>query len=322
METKLDVLINLFVATKQTEGRSVNTILWYRRMLGRFSGYLPGSTVKDFTLANARAFVAHLQQMAVRYERHPLSPPKVGGLSPASIHGYVRTLKTFSAWLHEEGFTREDALAKLKRPKLPETLIEVLSESEIQALFNGLNPNTYLGNRLYTILMLLLDTGIRASELCTLTTHNLDLVDGKIKVTGKGNKERIVPFGANTKKALLRHVSAWRPVSESDRVFLDLAGGPLSYNNLIHGMKKLGTRVGVQRLHPHLCRHTFAVKFLMNGGDLMSLKMLLGHTSIEVTQRYLHLTEGHLTARYSQFSPMDRMDIKKKRAVPVPGRVG
>ncbi|MCL5998692.1 MAG: tyrosine-type recombinase/integrase [Chloroflexi bacterium] len=316
MDTTFEGLIDLFVATKQTEGKSPFTTSWYRRRLRAVAAFLgPKATLKDLTLANARAFVAHLQARETRYEGHTTHPLQGGGLSAATIHGHVRALKAFSSWLAEENFIPMNVLTKLRRPKLPETLIEVLSEEEIEKIFTSINQNCALGARTYTMCWLLLDTGIRASELCTLTVENTNLEHNFIKVVGKGNKERRVNFGMNTRKVLLKYLTFWRPQTEEKTLFLSNEGAPITYSGLAQMITRVGKRTGIERLHCHLFRHTFAVKFLVSGGDLMTLKTLLGHTEISVTQRYLKLTQQNVAEVYSRHSPMDQMQFKKKQKV-------
>jgi integrase/recombinase XerC/integrase/recombinase XerD len=170
-------------------------------------------------------------------------------------------------------------------------MIEILSDDEIGRIVQSINPDSFLGARLYAIVLVLLDTGIRASELCTLTMDNTFLTEGFLKVRGKGNKERMVPFGALTKKALLKYLHSYRPEAQSDdqrELFLSIEGTPLSYNGLALLIRRLGSNSDVPRLHPHLFRHTFAVRYLMNGGDIMTLRLILGHTTLEVTQMYMH----------------------------------
>ncbi|GAF82149.1 unnamed protein product [marine sediment metagenome] len=140
------------------------------------------------------------------------------------------------------------------------------------------------------MVLLLLDTGVRASELCSLTLDNVALNEGYMKVTGKRSKERMLPFGTITKKALIRYISTWRlePESDSvDEVILSVAGTPLTYAGLSKAIKRLGKRAGVPRLHAHLFRHTFAVRYLMNGGDVMTLRLILGHTTLDVTLPFM-----------------------------------
>ena len=145
----------------------------------------------ELTLANARAFVAQLQERDTRYDDHPITPTQEGGLSPFTIHGYVRVIKAFASWLHEEGFTTANVMKRLKRPKLPKPVIEILTDEEIERLLNSFNPKTFLGLRMLIITLLLLDTGIRASELLGLELGDIDWGNDTIRVWGKGNKERI-----------------------------------------------------------------------------------------------------------------------------------
>ncbi len=203
----------------------------------------------------------------------------------------------FGNWLREENPIRTDPFAKLKRPKLPKPVIQILSEEEIKTLIDAINPATFLGARQYAIVLLLLDTGIRASELCTLTLGHTYLDENKTLVRGKGEKERIVPFANAVKQAIAQYIVAWRPQPldlQDETVFLTINGEPMTYEALSGMIRALGVRAGIPRLHAHLFRHTFAVQYLMNGGDVMSLKRILGHATLDVTQTYIHLAEQHV----------------------------
>ena len=316
MEISVSDLIDLFTATKQTEGRSPKTITLYRGFLHRFGSQLgEGATLRQVTLDAARNFVAELQSRTSRWGDHPLMLEQQGGLSPFTIHSYVRILKTFSAWLHEEEFTKNNVFARLRRPKLPTPMIAILTHDEIARILAHINPNCPRGARMYLIVLLLLDTGIRASELTTLTVDNTFLNESYLKVTGKGNKERIVPFGSTMKKAFLRYLTTFRPENEeTPYLILDTRGQPLSYTALAHSIKRLGVACDVPRLHPHLFRHTFAVNYLMNGGDVMTLRLILGHTTLAVTQMYMHLAQAHVQVQHAKFSPVDRLGISPRRA--------
>ena len=210
----------------------------------------------------------------------------------------------FSKWLLEEGYTKSDLFARLKVPKTPETVIEVLSDEEIRRLVSEINPQSLIGARLYAIVLLLLDTGLRATELCTLTQANTDLADSSVKVMGKGKKERVLYFSPETKKAIHRYLTVYRPENDRPELFLSDDGSPLTYNGLKQIILRLRVRAAIPRLHLHLFRHTYAVKFLMSGGDLMSLKRILGHTDISTTSLYLHLTETNVQAQATKFSPV------------------
>jgi site-specific recombinase XerD len=314
MDTTLDDLVEIYITTKRIEAKSPQTLIWYRNRLKVYSAFLgPTPPLKHLTLVTAREFIGHLQTRTTRYESHPLTPTRQGGLSPATVHGYVRTLKAFSHWLCDEGFIPVDVLQKLKRPKVPQTLIEVLSDQEVDRILSDVNQNCVIGARMYAIFMLLLDTGIRADELCTLTLENTNIEQNFIKVFGKGSKERRVNFGGSTKKALMRYITLWRPQTEAKTLFLTNEGTPLTYSALAQIIQRTGRRQGIPRLHLHLFRHTFAVRFLTNGGDLITLKTLMGHSDIVVTQVYLRLTQQNIADVYSRNSPMDRYYAGKKR---------
>ena len=258
----------------------------------------------DLTLESGRALIAHLQGKTTRYGGHHMRPVQQGGLSPNTIHGYVRTLKAFGSWIYEEGYAQAHPFERLKAPKLPQTMIEIFSDEEIGRIFETIKPTTYQGARGHAMVLLLLDTGIRASELCSLTLGNTHLHEGYIKVRGKGDKERIVPFGARRRSPAAVHPE-FRPEpasNEMDQVFLSVNAAPLSYDGLAQALKRLGKAADVPRLHAHLLRHTFAVRYLMNGGDLMTLKLILGHTTLDVTQMYLHLADPRTGAAQPIFA--------------------
>lgn len=315
METTLPQFIDLFCATKQTEGKSPRTIQWYRDFLTRFSRFTGNSRLREVNVDTARAFIAHLQGQEVRYRHHPIHGKSEGPLSPVTVDGYVRALKAFAGWLYEDGFTSQNIFRRLKRLKVPETVIEILTEKEIRKIVDYINPNCFLGSRMYVIVLLLLDTGVRASELCGLTLDNIHLHEGDIKVMGKGSKERLIPICPETGKAIMRYTNTFRPEPAPgvENLILSPSGTPLDKDSLQKAIKNLGRRVGTPRLHPHLFRHTFAVSFLVNGGNLAVLKLLLGHTTLAVTEKYIHLAQSHVQALHHQHSPVERLGITSRK---------
>lgn len=314
METTLDRLIELLLISKQVAGRSRRTIGWYRERLGKYVDWLHKQgcqgILSDLNLQNARAFIQELQSRETLYEDHPLRRPKPGGLSKHYIQSFVRALKGFASWLEEEEYTPTHVLSKLKLPKSTQKVIEVLSEAEIQAIVDYINPYCFLGARAYAVVMTFLDTGMRVGELVELTMEGLHLDDGFVKVLGKGDKERIIPVGNVAKKALLQYILTWRPepaLPEGDHVFLSPDGRPMTVNSVWLMLNRIGRNAGVPRLHPHLLRHTMAVRYLMEGGDVFSLQQILGHESLEMTRRYVNLAARHVQVQHRKYSPIDRM---------------
>ena len=202
-------------------------------------------------------------------------------------------------------------------PKVPQNLIEPLSNAEIESLVNYYNPLTAIGCRDISILIVMLDTGVRLSELSGLRFEDTHIDEGYLKVMGKGSKERIVPMGAMTQKMLWRYTIHFRPeplLKANGNLFLTLDGDPLKPNAIKLLLKRWGKKTGVPRLHAHLCRHTFATNFLVNNcGDVFRLQQILGHTSLGMVNRYVHFASTQALISGKTQSPIDQMGIKSLR---------
>ena len=313
----LDGLIDNYLQCCTAEGKSRKTIEWYETNLKRFSRFLkrehPGSAVSDIGPAEARSFILHLQNDVRRWETNPFIHD-TKGLSPHTIHGYARAIKAFWSWLLDEGYTPENSMARLKCPRTPRKIIPAFSAEQIERLLAVLDPGTPAGFRDYAIIMVFIDTGIRLSELVNLRPEDIDFGQSCLLVTGKGNKERIVPFGSHVRRALRRYLSAVRPEPESpqvNRFFLSRRGLPLRPNMVRSMISRAGRRANVSgvRCSPHTFRHTFAKQYLLNGGDVFSLQRILGHTSLEVVRLYVNLTSLDVSQQHRKFSPVDTMGL-------------
>lgn len=237
-------------------------------------------------------------------------------LSSHTLNNRVRALRAFFSWLAREGYTEENLLANLKPPKIAQTVIEPLTPEEVERIFSKINQNTLLGARNAAILALLLDTGLRLSELVTLKVQDVHLDQRYVKVLGKGTKERIVPLGASCHKILLRYYHHFRvePARPGvDAFFLTLDGYPLTDTAVKSMMIHLARTADIPRLHPHLLRHTYATSFLLNGGDVFLLKQNLGHSTLAMVERYRHIASRQAAVLSQAFSPLDRMNLRELR---------
>lgn len=322
----LEKLILHYEAFNRTEGKSEKTVSWYNQVLYRLSDYLrnqgESSLLEDLDLELIRTYIPHLQTRK-RFANHPNVPEQDVGLSPVTVENYVRALRAFFNWLHREACTKEPVLARLKPPKFPTKLVEPLNDVEVAAIFSAMDSNVSSGVRDVCLLTLLLDTGIRCNEATTLVVKDVHLEEGYLKVMGKGQKERIVPFGSTSQKSLLKYLFHFRaePAHAGiENFFLTLEGRPLSNNALQLVMKRLAGKSGVKRLHAHLLRHTFALNYLVNSGDLFTLQQILGHTTLEMVRRYVNLANAHVMTQHERFSPVDRMNLRQiNRAVAMQG---
>jgi len=306
-------IIKWYELAKRAEGKSPKTIKGYNELLLSFYRYLKehafDTTISHFTIDTVREYIIYLQTRP-KFQGHPFTPARGKGLSIESIRDHVRTTKAFSTWLYTEGYTRDNRLANLKLPKPEKLIIEPLTEEEINAVLDAINRKTQVGRRNYAIVFLLIDTGLRVGEVAGAELSNFKAVEGCLKVMGKGKKERIVPIGMVALTEVSEYITYVRPkIAKPDciRLFVSEDGGPISENTLKLFFSRLSKKSGISRLHAHLCRHTFAINYLLNGGDIYSLKEILGHSSLEMVNRYLHFTKAQITARHREFSPMDRI---------------
>ncbi len=305
-ELDLKNLINHFGQSNKAEGKSPKTISWYGEMLHDYIRYLEKTTGKkvlaNLNVASVREFVVHEQER---------------GLSPYSVQGKVRALKAFSSWLFSEGYTSENILLTLKLPKVPVNLVEPLTSQEIDKLMSCQNPLAATGSRNMSILVILLDSGLRVGELCGLKYEDAHIEEGYLKVFGKGSKERVVPIGSLAQKMLWRYVFHFRPeplTPSCDYLFLTLDGNPLVVNAVKLILSRWGKKAGVPRLHAHLCRHTYATNFLChNCGDVFRLQQILGHTTLEMVRKYVHYASTQELMNGRIASPVDKMGISNLR---------
>jgi len=304
--TKLYELIEYYEVCNRCESKSPKTISWYSANLKQFTDYLNSHKLSDSVdavdIKLLREYVLYL------FKRPNRNGPST--LSPQSIHGHVRTLKAFFNWLFNEELIDKNPAKQLKPPKVPKTLVSILSDKEIAHIMSSFSKSNNLDARNQTIFMLLIDTGIRIGEAIGLKLDDLYLNDGYIKVFGKGQRERIVPIGNNVQKAIHRYMFRYRPTPASpdtNNVFLSMRRRQMSDNAMKLAFRRLAERTGIRRLHAHLCRHTFATKFLSNGGDIFTLQKILGHSTLEMVRRYSNLTSDHVRAQHQRYSPMDRL---------------
>ncbi|MFC1912688.1 tyrosine-type recombinase/integrase [Chloroflexota bacterium] len=315
----INKLITRFEMSNVVDGKSDRTITWYGDILKLFSRYIKETKhtnrIEEFNIENARRYVLYLRSRN-RFEGHPYMPQQHSPLSPQTIRGHIRGLKAFSSWLYREQYTEENKLQYLKIPKAPTKLIEPLTDKEINIIASSINQELPTGSRNHAIFVTALDNGLRASELADISIDQLDLKKGFCKITGKGDKERIAPIGDYVKMILWNYIDRIRPdpfIADCDKLFLSPSGRPITANTIKLVFSRLSKSSGIERLHAHLCRHTFAINYLLNGGDIFSLKEILGHTTLDMVNHYLHFTRSQLTAQHHKYSPMDK--LQKERTV-------
>ena len=305
----------------RSEGKSLKTIEWYTANLKRFAKFLSDNylsqSVTEIGKEEARRFISHLQTEVTRWENHSTIHDDKR-LSAHSVQGYARTIKAFWAWLTDEGYITRNPMTSLKLPKTPRKVIGTLSQEQIQKILSAIDKKSSHGFRNYTMILLLLDTGIRLSELINLQMGDIDFLQSCILVKGKGNKERVVPFGSQVRRTLRRYVTHFRPEPDSPvigEVFLSKEGLPLKPRAIQSMLLRLNRKAKLSgvRLNPHRFRHSFAKQYLVQGGDIFSLQKILGHSSLEVVRIYVNLASNDILQQHRKFSPVDHVILPGNR---------
>lgn len=294
------------------------TIKLVRRDLTVFAQWLADhdrpTSITAITVADARAFVAQLQQRTTAYPDHPSRRPIDRPLAEATISGYVRRMKAFFRWIAQEGYLATNPLEKLKRPKVTPQQKEVLNPDEVGRLLAACDSNTFEGLRLAALLSLLFDTGLRISEAVGLNLDDVDMRGYTVRVravTSKSRRNRRAPFSFPTYTAMRKYMA--RRATQVDRdeqaVFVSKTGERWTRGAVDQAVKRLGKRVGIDRIHPHLLRHSYAVAYLQNGGNQFGLMRTLGHADIATTNIYVDYLDEHLREIHRAASPMERVTI-------------
>lgn len=291
----LSAAIPLFLAEKHLEGFTLKTLDWYSGCLWRFARYCEG----DFELSKL-----DIQLLSDYYAYLARS------LSGNSVQTYFRGLRAFLSWAFRHKYMPVDLPRAFRLPKGEYREIIVLSDAELKQLFYSFDLCDIIQLRNFVMCCLMFDSGLRLNEVITLELDALRLDEGFVIVDGKGKKQRRVPLGSLSIYYLRRYLGS-RPASSSSRVFVQLLGFPITATTCKDMFRRLKISSGIPRLHAHLLRHTFATRFLDSGGDIYQLQRILGHTSIAVTMRYLHLADRRMIETFEEHSPFSQLNIKK-----------
>lgn len=309
----IDNAIQQFLISQELKGNTEKTISYYNNNLRYFMDFVgKDKIIADLRIADLNNYLLHLKRTP-KMQNHPFRPKTDQPKSSVTIQTYVKALRGFLGWLHDDGYLEEDFRKRFKLPKATKRVIEILSDDEIESIMKCFTLNAEIGLRNAVLFGLMLDCGLRRNEILFMDYDQIHFTQGIIKVKGKGNKERIVPLGLYAKKLLMKYLNGYRsmPNFESKRLLISKALNPLSENAVNCLFIRLRKRTGIERLHPHIVRHTFATKYLMNGGDIFSLQHILGHTSIEMVRKYSHLASSYMVDNHKKLSPLDGV-IRKK----------
>lgn len=280
--------IEEYFMAKRAQRLSQNTINDYTVTLKRFLYFIGADTpFSEITPSHIRDFLATLNT------------------SNKTVRNAHVTLSSLWTWALADGLCYEHVVRKVTPPEPEQRIIKPLTYEEVKRLIAEASKRDAKRNR--ALILFLLDTGVRASELCSLTIENLR--GNTVSVLGKGSKEREIPLSANLLHALLDYLSTRKNAGRKAPLFATKSERPLKRQSLLKWLVRLGERAGVSNVHPHRFRHTFAVTYLRNGGDALSLQRLLGHSSLDMVKKYVQLASEDLAAIHKRASPVSNWNL-------------
>jgi len=308
MRAAIDDFI-LYLATER--GLSDNYQLSTRISLEGFAHWLERRSVNaSKTEAEEEAPLPAIAPGAITHQQITdyLAHKKRLGLSASSIKLIVVALKIFFRWLHARKRVERDVAEVLPLPRTERYLPETMNELQVDQLLEGVPVNAPRGRRDRALLELLYASGLRVSELVNARLENLDFDSRIIRVTGKGNKTRLVPVGQKACDAIRAYLETERPKMVGKRtgseIFLSARGTKLTTVRIWQIVKTCAKNAGLDmNVYPHLLRHSFATHLLSNGADLRIIQEMLGHADISTTQIYTHVDQQRLKAVHHRFHP-------------------
>ena len=286
-----------FLDRCRAKNLSVRTLEWYEDRTRRFSDWCLERGIlraKDLTTDDLEAFVLSLQ---------------AGPYKPQTVRGFAQIAKTVARYGHRKGLIPDDLTRDFEMPKVPKTIIETFSDEQLEALLKQPDQRRWKGLRDRAILVTLLDTMARVSELAGVNASDVDLEGRSIRVMGKGRKERDLPIGKTATRALLRYRNAVDGLQPDDPFFISYRGRRLDRSVITDMVADYGRVGGIQgvRCSPHTLRHTAAKRFILAGGDVFTLQKLLGHTSLVMVRRYVELASLDVAVQHDRYSPADTL---------------
>lgn len=299
-EESNDIIEQFVDAVWMERGLSENTLSAYRTDLKKFVMWLTQST--DDVLSEQ--LISASREIVQKY----LSELERREISPRSRARLLSSLRLFYAYLLREKVIDVDPVALIDAPKLGRSLPKTLSEEDVESLLMAPDTSTLLGLRDRVLFEVLYATGLRVSELVGIELTQINLLQGVLRVTGKGNKERLVPLGEEAINWLEKYLNNTRSDllkgQVTDAVFVTKRGGAMTRQAFWYLIKRYAFQAEItSKISPHTLRHAFATHLLNHGADLRVVQMLLGHSDLSTTQIYTHVANERLKSLHSEHHP-------------------
>lgn len=292
-------VLDKFIINQKVVGNTKETIEYYKKRIGYFIDFIKDKDINNVVLDDYNSYAIYLINKVTN---------KGSKLSSATIKTTLNATKIFLKYSYDNKYMISDLYKNIKPYKQVKKTIVVLSAEDINKLLNSQNEFTIIGLRNLLAISFMLDAGLRVSEVVNLNVDDVSKELGVIKVFGKGKKERLVPLTDSIIKYYDKYV--FLASLYSGALFLDSDTGlRMTSSGISQILRRIKKEQHFNKLHPHYLRHTFATLFLVNGGDPVHLQLILGHTTLYMTEQYLHLANQMTLQKQKKFSPLT--NIKK-----------
>lgn len=279
--------------------KSDNTIRNYAYALSQFEEFFE-SLGEEITWTTVRSDVVREWVIYLIDERH---------LSKSTVNLFLSALRTFYHYLKGIGVVTLNPMQRIEGPKKEKTLPVFVRETEMDELLDGTFPDTFRGHLDKAVLSVLYMTGIRKSEILALRDNDVDFISKQIKVTGKGDKQRLIPFGPELEVCLREYMASRNETVSAgvERLFVNERGRSMGSELLADIVRMYLSKVTtLSKKSPHVLRHSFATALLNNRADLVSIQKLLGHANLHTTEIYTHLSFEELKSEYANAHPRNK----------------
>lgn len=305
---KISLVLEKFIKKEIVQGSTNATIRHYKSHIGFFMKYFGD---KDINKVTYEVYGDYILYLKTKEKESSGFVGKNEKLSGRTIKTYASALKTFLNYAYEEGYLKENVAFKIKMPRYKKKIIQILSFKEINMLINSFDRSTFLGCRDLLVTALMLDAGLRLSEVTKLSEPDFNFENHIIKVDGKGQKERLVPLTPFIEDCFKLYKYTYCDTFKKELGFEETLirtqdDESASKNTISLIFRRLREKLKIN-IHPHLLRHTFATLYLVNGGDISSLQIILGHTTLTMVLNYLHLANLINMSLKIQYSPLTNM---------------
>ena len=301
-------------------GFSQHTTASRRIFVGKLIKFLQERNAAVCGVSELRQFFHHLNRGHLEPGGRWGNPQFTRALRPATVQTYHKPIRTLFNWMASEGSIEDSPMERIPVTIVRANQIQPFTSEQVAAVLRAAERSRHRRRDVASVLMLF-DTGLPASEICALKMKDVDLETRRVSLIGKGGKARTVPFGRDAMKALwqyLREDKRDEVRAPNDPVFISDRGThaakPMTRNRLFQLVQRVDVAAGIKgtRCSPHTFRHSFAMRFLRNGGNTFSLKGMLGHSALYMTNRYVALAQADIENQHRQFSPADSLKRHSK----------